>query len=57
MNFKDLRKRKGLSQMKAASKCDVSLTTWILWEKSVSTPTDENMEKVKRLERLPDKRG
>jgi len=55
MNLKELRKQKGLTQMDAASLCDVSLTTWILWEREINTPNEENMEKVRKLEALPDK--
>jgi DNA-binding XRE family transcriptional regulator len=55
MNLKELRKRKGLTQMDAAAICGVSLTCWILWEREINTPNEENMVKVKQLEALPDK--
>ena len=55
MNLKELRKKKRLTQMDAASLCDVSLTAWILWERGINTPTDENAEKIEKLKLLPDK--
>lgn len=48
-NLKEKRKKKGLSQMKLAAKVGVSLTTIRNWEYGISTPTDENMEKLKKV--------
>ena len=47
MDIKKLRKGKNLSQMDLAAKVGVSLVTIQLWEKGVTTPNPENMEKLK----------
>lgn len=55
IGLKEMRKRKGLSQVSAAVSCGVSLTAWQLWEKGVNSPTEENLEKINKLFLLPDK--
>ena len=55
--MKELRKRKGLTQVQAAVFCHVSLFIWQLWERGVvTTPTEENQAKIRDLENLPDKK-
>lgn len=40
------RKAKGLSQMKLAKACGVSLTAVQLWENGCSSPTPANLKKL-----------
>lgn len=47
MNYKDLRKKNGFTQIDVALKVGVSLTTYQLWERGVSNPTPENLAKLK----------
>lgn len=49
MNFKKIRKDFKLTQIKAAIKVDVSLSTWRMWEAGVTTPNKSNMEKLKKI--------
>ena len=46
MDIKKLRKEKGMTQIEAAIKSGVSLTTFQLWERGVTTPNEENMKKL-----------
>lgn len=48
MNIKELRKALKLSQSALAVECGVSLTTIQLWERNVSKPSAENLEKLKK---------
>lgn len=48
MNIRELRKGLGLTQTELALKCGVSLTTIQLWERKVTQPKDENLEKLKK---------
>ena len=48
MDIRKLRKELGLTQSDLAIKCGVSLTTIQLWERGVSTPSEENLEKLKK---------
>ena len=48
MNIKELRKKKGMSQLALAVAVGVSLTTIRLWESGATTPTDTNMAALKR---------
>ena len=48
MDLKKLRKDKGLTQADVAIKCQVSLTTYRMWEIGVAKPKDENLEKLKK---------
>ncbi len=54
MNFLEIRKKYGLTQMDFAKNVGVSMSAYILWEKGVQQPKQENQEKiedfVKRLE-------
>ena len=57
LNLKELRMQKGLSQVKAARFCDVSLNTWIHWEKHVTRSVSSKYdEKIRELQLLPDKK-
>ncbi len=54
MNYTEIRKQYGLTQIEFARSVGVSLNTYILWEKGANYPNPENQEKiedfVKRLE-------
>ena len=52
MNIKKLRKKLNLSQSDLAVKCGVSLTTIQTWERGVSTPSEENLKKLKKALRV-----
>ena len=54
--LKELRKKKGMTQMDAAFFCHVSLSTWQLWERGINHPNGENANRLKELENLPDKK-
>jgi transcriptional regulator with XRE-family HTH domain len=49
MNLRELRKELGLTQTECAIKCEVSLMTWQNWERGVTTPSPDNMVKIKNL--------
>jgi transcriptional regulator with XRE-family HTH domain len=49
MNLRELRKELGLTQTECAIKCEVSLMTWQNWERGVTTPSPDNMVKIKKL--------
>ena len=57
MELKELRLQKGLTQVEAAIACNVSVNTWQLWERKVTTPSSKNEIKIKKLWELPDKAG
>lgn len=44
-----LRKEKGFTQVELAIKAGVSLTSYRLWEAGVTNPTQENLEKLKKV--------
>jgi transcriptional regulator with XRE-family HTH domain len=46
-NIKELRLKKGLSQVAVAKACGVSLCGYLLWERGVGKPTAENLAKLK----------
>lgn len=46
-NLKELRKAAKLTQMDLAVKVGVSLMTIQLWERQVTTPKEENLNKLK----------
>ena len=48
-NIKELRLLKRITQIEAARACGVSLVTFNLWEKQVSTPSPENLKKLEKL--------
>lgn len=56
MGIKQLRTSLHLTQVEVAIKCNVSLSTYRLWESGVTTPTIENMEKLKKVLKLGDKK-
>jgi transcriptional regulator with XRE-family HTH domain len=47
-NLKELRKAAKLTQVELAVKVGVSLMTIQLWERQVTTPKDENLNKLKK---------
>jgi len=47
--LKSIRKSLGKSQVDMALMFKVSLTTWQMWEKGVTTPNEENMAKLNEL--------
>jgi transcriptional regulator with XRE-family HTH domain len=49
MNIKELRKNKGLTQIEVAKNVGVSLVSYQLWERGVSKPKPENLEKLKNI--------
>jgi len=49
MNIKQERKNAKLTQTDLAVKVGVSLTTIRMWEKNVTKPTPENMEKLLKV--------
>ena len=48
MDIKSFREKYKLSQTDVALKVGVSLVSIQLWERSVTTPTEENNEKLKK---------
>ena len=48
MDVKKLRKEKGMTLMDLAQAVGVSMNTVILWERKISKPNPENMEKLKQ---------
>lgn len=48
-NLKELRKAKGLSQMKVAREVGVNINTYIRWENCCSNPTEENLAKLEKI--------
>jgi len=57
MNIRKLRKGLKLTQADLAIKCNVSLTTIQLWEREVTTPSKENMIKLKKALEVVDQNG
>ena len=55
INFKQVRLSKGITQVEAAKICDVSLSTWLNWERGVGYPNFENKIKLQVFLDLPDK--
>ena len=48
-NLRELRKEAGLTQMTLAVKVGVSLMTIQLWERGVTTPRAENLNKLREV--------
>ena len=48
-NLRELRKEAGLTQMTLAVKVGVSLITIQLWERGVTTPKTENLNKLREV--------
>ena len=46
-NLKELRKNAGMTQMELAVRVGVSLMTIQLWERQVTKPKEENLNKLK----------
>lgn len=51
MDILKLRKEKNLTQVQLAKLVGVSITSVRLWEKGVTTPKEENLEKLKKIRR------
>jgi transcriptional regulator with XRE-family HTH domain len=49
MDLKKLREQQGLRQSDVAIACNVSLTTYRMWELGVAKPKTENLEKLKKV--------
>lgn len=49
MNFKEIRTKLGLSQVQMAYKLNVSIGTYINWERGVMKPNEENEKKLKEV--------
>lgn len=47
--LRELRTQKGLSQMKVAKECGVTLNAYIKWENGVARPRDEHYTKLEKL--------
>ena len=45
----DFRQKMGYSQMTMAAKLGVSMNTYILWERGISTPNDANQIMITEL--------
>jgi len=52
MDLKKRRKELGLTQVAAAKKIEVSLSTYIWWEKGVMHPNPENYKKLQKVFQL-----
>ena len=48
-DLKEYRIKNGLSQMDMASRFNVSMNAYILWEREISTPNEENQKKIDEL--------
>ena len=48
-NLKELRVERGLTQADVARKVGVSLTAYLVWERGVGNPNEENMQKLKEV--------
>ena len=49
MNIKELREKKGWTLMKLAQEVGVSYTTIQMWDKGISSPSPDNLEKLKAV--------
>jgi transcriptional regulator with XRE-family HTH domain len=49
MNIKARRIELGITQIEAARRIGVSMSTYLLWERQVGNPSPENLEKLKRV--------
>lgn len=47
--LKELRLEKGLTQMKIAKMCGVSLNAYIRWENGCTKPIDEHQKKLEEI--------
>lgn len=52
-NLRELRKAANLTQIELAVKVGVSLMTIQLWERQVTTPKEENLNKLKEALNIP----
>jgi transcriptional regulator with XRE-family HTH domain len=49
MSIKELRLKKGLTQMQVAVQVGVTITAYINWEKGGCSPSPENFKKLKEV--------
>ena len=49
MNLRERRLKAGFTQVDMAVKVGVSLTTYIMWEKLVAKPNEENAKKLEEV--------
>ncbi len=49
MDIKKLRKEKNMSQVEVAIAVGVSIVSFQLWERGATTPSDENLKKLKEV--------
>lgn len=55
IDLKEYRTSRGLSQMTMASKLGVAMNTYILWERKINNPNEENQKKIDEVLRKGDK--
>jgi len=48
-NLKEARQALGYTQVEVARQVGVSINAYVLWEREVSNPNPENMEKLKKV--------
>ena len=49
MDLKAIREKLNMTQVDVAKKCEVSISSYRLWEAGVTTPNEENMKKLKEV--------
>ena len=49
MELKKARKKLGMSQVDVAKAVGVHINTYVFWERGVSNPSGENLEKLKKV--------
>jgi transcriptional regulator with XRE-family HTH domain len=47
--LKEIRLKKGMTQIDVAVKVGVSMTSYINWEKRANNPSEENLQKLKEV--------
>lgn len=47
--LKEIRNKLGMTQVEVARAVGVSLSTYLLWERGVSNPNEENAKKLKEV--------
>lgn len=57
MNLKKLRTKLELTQIDVAKACQVSLSSYRMWEKGVTKPNEDNMKKLKNVLKVDDSNG
>ena len=46
MELKEIRKKYNVTQFDMAKACGVSLNAYVMWERGIATPSDENRAKL-----------